>query len=417
MFVADYVLMEYGTGAIMAVPAHDERDYAFAVAFDCRSVRSCRRRRETELRRTARPRLRRRHARRLGPPSTGWTPSAPATRSSTGWTRGDRPRVGQLPPARLAGLPPALLGMPDPDRLLRALRHGAGARRRAARAAAGHRGLHSPRAARPSRRRGLGEHELPALRQRRAPRDRHDGHVRRLQLVLPALLRRAQRAAPGTATRCASGCPSTSTSAASSTRSCISCTRASSSKALADMGLLDFQEPFQALFTQGMVTQGRPEDEQVRGNVVRPRRSSSASAPTRPAATSCSSARPTRMRPGTRAARGRPPVPRAAVAPGGPRRPSGPARRPPAAPGARRDPQGDALTLVRKANWAIEKVSGDMRAVRLQHRDRRGHGARQRLLSPAREADRCRHALRARHGRVAAVPVRSARRARTSTSC
>ncbi|MGD0979915.1 MAG: leucine--tRNA ligase [Solirubrobacteraceae bacterium] len=34
MFVADYVLMEYGTGAIMAVPAHDERDFDFAQAHE-----------------------------------------------------------------------------------------------------------------------------------------------------------------------------------------------------------------------------------------------------------------------------------------------------------------------------------------------------------------------------------------------
>ncbi|MDQ3305459.1 MAG: leucine--tRNA ligase, partial [Actinomycetota bacterium] len=34
VFVADYVLMGYGTGAIMAVPAHDERDFEFSAAFD-----------------------------------------------------------------------------------------------------------------------------------------------------------------------------------------------------------------------------------------------------------------------------------------------------------------------------------------------------------------------------------------------
>ncbi len=33
IYIADYVMMGYGTGAIMAVPAHDERDYAFAKKF------------------------------------------------------------------------------------------------------------------------------------------------------------------------------------------------------------------------------------------------------------------------------------------------------------------------------------------------------------------------------------------------
>ena len=34
IWIADYVLMEYGTGAIMAVPAHDERDHAFAKQYE-----------------------------------------------------------------------------------------------------------------------------------------------------------------------------------------------------------------------------------------------------------------------------------------------------------------------------------------------------------------------------------------------
>nr|WP_276308428.1 leucine--tRNA ligase [Rubritalea profundi] len=34
VWIADYVMMGYGTGAIMAVPAHDERDYEFATKYD-----------------------------------------------------------------------------------------------------------------------------------------------------------------------------------------------------------------------------------------------------------------------------------------------------------------------------------------------------------------------------------------------
>jgi len=34
IFIADYVMMGYGTGAIMAVPAHDERDFEFALKYD-----------------------------------------------------------------------------------------------------------------------------------------------------------------------------------------------------------------------------------------------------------------------------------------------------------------------------------------------------------------------------------------------
>ena len=54
IWIADYVLLGYGTGAIMAVPAHDERDLEFARKFDLADSPGCsaaRRRRVDRLRR------------------------------------------------------------------------------------------------------------------------------------------------------------------------------------------------------------------------------------------------------------------------------------------------------------------------------------------------------------------------------
>ena len=142
-------------------------------------------------------------------------------------------------------------------------------------------------------------------------------------------------------------------------------------KALADMGYLGVQEPFARLFTQGMILRDGEKMSKSKGNVVSPQAVSSATAPTPRAATSCSSARPARTPTGPRRAwaactascRG---CGRAAdEAPDGRRR-------------ARRASRAD---LLRKAHWAIDKVTRDMRrALRLQHRDRGGDGAGQRDL-------------------------------------
>jgi leucyl-tRNA synthetase len=40
IFVSDYVLANYGTGVVMAVPAHDERDFEFAEKYDLPIIQS-----------------------------------------------------------------------------------------------------------------------------------------------------------------------------------------------------------------------------------------------------------------------------------------------------------------------------------------------------------------------------------------
>ena len=150
IWVANYVLMDYGTGAIMSVPAHDERDYEFAKKYGL------------EIRIVILPR-------REGEPPSG-EPEAPVLpfigedsllinsgefsglparkRSKHGRRRrGARLRQGHrhLPPQGLGHLPPALLGHADPHDLLRQVRPGARAGRAAAGAAAGERGDHAGR--------------------------------------------------------------------------------------------------------------------------------------------------------------------------------------------------------------------------------------------------------------------------------
>jgi leucyl-tRNA synthetase len=41
VWVGNYVLIGYGDGAVMGVPAHDERDFAFALKYGCPSRRWC----------------------------------------------------------------------------------------------------------------------------------------------------------------------------------------------------------------------------------------------------------------------------------------------------------------------------------------------------------------------------------------
>ena len=116
IWVADYVLMGYGTGAIMAVPAHDERDYAFAERYgiEIRPVVVPEGEELPERRRLLGP-LRERGARQLGRVRRPAEPRGEG--ADRRLARRARPRRAddRLPPARLALLPAALLGLPDPD--------------------------------------------------------------------------------------------------------------------------------------------------------------------------------------------------------------------------------------------------------------------------------------------------------------
>ena len=154
IWIADYVLAGYGTGAIMAVPAHDERDFAFARKFGLPIRRviagpevSDAEVADADWRSPTSPTASDDRMVNSGPhsgkPARQGFADIVAMLENAGQGQGR----GQLPHPRLADQPAALLGHADPGRLLRHGRHRAGAGRPAAGAAARQRST-TPAAAR-----------------------------------------------------------------------------------------------------------------------------------------------------------------------------------------------------------------------------------------------------------------------------
>ena len=228
IWVANYILMDYGTGAIMSVPAHDERDYEFAKKY------------KLEIRLVILPR-------RGDPEETAVEPKLPFTTMqgmlvNSGAFSGmdcEAAIKAMSEHAEKNGFGKATVtyrlkdwgisrqrywGTPIP--MLYCEKDGivAGAGKRPAGDPAGKCGHHLDRrlAARP--RAGVRQRHLSEVRRPGAPRDRHHGHVRRFVLVLLPLHRCAQRPGPvRLARKPATGLAipaSISTSAASSTPSC-----------------------------------------------------------------------------------------------------------------------------------------------------------------------------------------------------
>ena len=159
IYLADYVLMTYGTGAIMAVPGRGPAGLGLRHG----------------LRPADRPHRRSRPTGWEGEAYTGdgpainseWldgmTDTAEAKAAAIDWLeeRGHRRAQGQLPPAGLAAVPPALLGLPDPGGLLPDRRHRPGARGPAAGAAARRRRVPADRRVAAALPRGVPAHHLP----------------------------------------------------------------------------------------------------------------------------------------------------------------------------------------------------------------------------------------------------------------
>ena len=129
IYLANFVLMEYGTGAVMAVPAHDQRDFEFARKYStCRFVWSFKPQ-DHALTADGLTEAYVDEGVMVDSGEFSGLANSRRQREDRGLCRS--PRLGQksdsFSPARLGRVAPALLGHADSDHLLRQLRHRAGA--------------------------------------------------------------------------------------------------------------------------------------------------------------------------------------------------------------------------------------------------------------------------------------------------
>ena len=256
MYAADYVLADYGTGAIMAVPGQDQRDWDFATKFDLPIVRT------------------------VQPPDgfegEAFTGDGPAINSANDAVCLDGLEIDDAKRTIIAYLERAR-ERPRRDQLSGCV---TGCCRGSASGAAPIPIIHCPKCGEVA----VPEDQLPVVLPELTGADlkpkgvsplaaaddwvnvdcphvrrsgeaghRHDGHVRRLVVVLPALLlaaRRRPRRSTRTVRRVDAGRPVRRRRRA---RHPAPAVRRFFTKALHDMGLVDFDEPFTALLNQGVV--------------------------------------------------------------------------------------------------------------------------------------------------------------------
>ena len=278
IWVANFVLGEYGTGAVMAVPAHDQRDFEFARKY---GLPITRRRSSPRLRRAAldRPddddrRLQRAPARLADSGEFTGLPSEEALGADGGLRRRRAASVARTVQYRLKdwgisrqrywGTPIPMIYcetcgiVPVPDKDLP---------------------VELPKIVEFT---GRGDSPLaqvpefvnatcPTCGGAGAARDRHDGHVRRFVVVLLPLLRSEERATSrSTRRRCGYWAPVDFYSGGVEHAILHLIYSRFFTRVFRDLGMVEHDEPFTRLLTQGMVLKDGAVMSKSKGNVVDP---------------------------------------------------------------------------------------------------------------------------------------------------